>query len=148
MSNYATTAEAQAYFDTRLHTDDWDGASDADKTKALTMATRIIERLNFLGYKTDSDQELQFPRNDDTTIPTNIQYACAEIAMKLLGDFDMELEYENLRLLDMNLANVRTSYDPDMIPEHIVAGVPSREAWLFLRPFIRDDLNVKLFRID
>lgn len=51
MSAYASVAEANAYFDTRLYSDLWNTQSVDTKTKALETATRMIDRLNFAGEK-------------------------------------------------------------------------------------------------
>ena len=69
-NSYVTTlAEAQAYFDTRLFTDGWDQTADADKAKALIMATRQIDTLLLQGRKNAEDQALAFPRSYQTPVP-------------------------------------------------------------------------------
>lgn len=148
MGQYATIAEAQAYFDNRLNTEAWDDATDANKNKALGMATvTIIDRLNFRGEKTDPDQELQFPRGDDTVVPQDIKNACAEIALALLDGVDPELEFDNLRMKSQAYGVVRSTYDSDRAPEHYVAGVPSSIAWRFLKPYLRNVFTVNLDRV-
>lgn len=42
-NSYATLAEAEAYFGSRLFTDTWDDLSEANKEAALIWATRVIE---------------------------------------------------------------------------------------------------------
>ena len=68
-NSYCSLEEANVYFDTRLNTKVWTEASDEDKSKALIMATRNIETLNFKGRKeyqgqpgSDTYQSLQWPR--------------------------------------------------------------------------------------
>ena len=56
----------------------WEDATDEEKKAALIEATRIMERLNWAGSKADEDQDLQFPRGDDTTVPDDIQHACVD----------------------------------------------------------------------
>ena len=145
MATYASTAEAQAYFDNRLNTSAWDSASSGDKSKALEMATEIISMLNYVGVKPDG-QVLEFPRGDDATIPQGIINACAEIAMALLDNIDPEKELEQLRLQSLTFASAKAVYDIDNIPEYIAAGVPSGIAWRYLKPYLRDPRTVDMTR--
>jgi hypothetical protein len=52
MTAYATEFEAQEYFNNRLNTRAWDSAGGDDRGAALSMATELIDRLNFMGEKT------------------------------------------------------------------------------------------------
>lgn len=83
-SYYGTQAEANDYFDNRLHEKYWSSASPSDQIKALRAATQIIDTLSFKGDKAsvanfknstprqqwtddgiraaDAAQELEFPR--------------------------------------------------------------------------------------
>lgn len=144
---YATTEEAQAYFNGRLNTDAWDDASSSNKQASLIMATRLIDRLNFVGDKTSEDQTLQFPRYNDTTAPNDIKYACSEIALALLDGVDPELEFQNLLMKSQGYANVRSTYDRETVPMHIVSGIPSSIAWNYLQPYLRDFNTVDLSRV-
>ena len=81
---YVTTEEAAAYFAGRLHVDPWTETGDSDKQAALTMATRVIDRLLLQGRKADPEQALAFPRYPDTEVPTPIKDACCEEALALL----------------------------------------------------------------
>jgi hypothetical protein len=171
MAAYATTAEAQAYFDQRLHELAWSEASQGDREKALIAATRIIDRLNFKGYKAtvyaylaglddpslatqeeinaaSREQELQFPRDADTEVPKEILLACFEIAYALLDGIDPDVELENLAIISHGYASVRTTYSRSHNPpEHLNAGVPSATAWRYLRPFLREPGGITLSRV-
>jgi hypothetical protein len=171
MAAYVTIAEAQAYFDQRLHERAWSQASPADREKAILAATRIIDRLNFKGYKASvyaylkslSDpsqasqdeinaasrqQELQFPRDADTQIPEEIKIACFEIAYSLLDGVDPDIELENLAVISHGYGSVRTTYSRSHNPpEHLNAGVPSAIAWRYLRPFLREPGGITLSRV-
>lgn len=138
---------ANQYFDTRLNTRAWDNADSGDKPKALIMATRIIDRLNFAGDKNSATQELQFPRDTDTEIPDDIKIACAEIAIELLDGVDPNKEFEDLAIVTHRYAEVVTTYDRSVVQEHLVAGVPSATAWRYLKPYIRDNRFVTVSRI-
>lgn len=93
-------------------------------------------------------QELEFPRGQDTEVPEAIRQACYEIAHSLLDDKDPELELENLGITSQGYGSVRTSYSRSHVPiEHLINMVPSALAWRLLKPFIRDDDAIKLRRI-
>lgn len=145
---YATRAEGDTYFAGKLFADAWDNATDAEKDKSLLQATRIIDRLNFKGEKTDDTQELQFPRDDDTAVPDDIKDASCEIAYALLDGVDPELEFDNLNMVSQGYANVRSTYDRQAPAEHLVAGVPSVTAWRYLLPYLRDTRAVDLSRVN
>lgn len=62
-NSYVSLDEAEQYFSGRLFTDEWDKADLITKEKALLMACRRIERLQFKGIKADPESQiLQFPR--------------------------------------------------------------------------------------
>lgn len=146
MASYATVSEAQLYFDERLHTEAWDDSDDTTRNKALSQATRIIDRLNFLGDKTDSAQTLQFPRDGDTTVPDDIKHATSELALALLDGVNPDLEFENLFMVSQGYSSVRSSYDRSIKPPHVLAGIPSIAAWTFLKPYLRDPTQVDFYR--
>lgn len=151
--NYGTISEAETYFYTRLNTDAWDclaGTANEtkDKTAALTMATKIIDRLNFLGCKTDPTQENQFPRDESTEIPTEIKEASFEIALALLDGVDPEIEFENLFLTSQGYSNVRATFDRGQKSPYYLAGVPSAAAWMLLKPFLIDPNEIRLDRVN
>jgi hypothetical protein len=147
MADYCTILEAQAYFDTRLHTDAWDEASDTDRGKAIAMATRIIDQLNYKGSKTDSAQTNQFPRGGDIVVPDAVKNACAEISLALLDGVDPELEADNLHMQSQGYSQVKSTYDVDIIRAQTIAGVPSRTAWTYLMPYLRDPRDMQLTRV-
>lgn len=147
MASYLTIAEAQAIFDERLNTDAWDDATESNKTKALAMATKIINQLNFIGDKVDDDQANEFPRGEDTEAPDDILNACAEIALALLDGVNPEMELEALSIEQMNIDAIKSTYDRSNLPEHIIAGIPSSTAWRYLKPYLRDNRSVDLHRV-
>ena len=148
MVAYATFAEGDTYFVTRLNSDAWDDETvDANKTAALTMATNIIDRLNFKGTKVTTAQVLQFPRNDDTVVPQDIKNASFEIGLALLDGVDPDLEFETLNMVSQGYGSARSTYDTSRPPENVLAGVPSMFAWRYLKPYLRDPLNIKISRV-
>jgi len=144
--SYIDRTEAQVYFDGRLNTDAWDDSSDQERDKSLIMSTRILDRLNYLGQKAVSTQELQFPRGTDTVVPQDVQDATAEVALALLDGVDPDLEYENLFMTSQGYGGIRSSYDRRVKAPHLLARVPSFAAWTLLKPYLRDDLNIELHR--
>ena len=146
--SYIDRIEAQAYFDGRLNTDAWDDVTDdAEKDKSLIMSTRIIDRLNFLGTKTDDNQDLQFPRDDDVDIPQDVMDATAEIALALLDGVNPELEYENLFMTSQGYGGIRSSFDRTVKAPHLLAGIPSVTAWRLLHPYLRDPNSLEMYRV-
>jgi hypothetical protein len=165
---YGTVAEADDYFDNRLHEYAWTATLAADRPKALWAATSIIDALNFKGSKNavyallqsnssatdeeiraaETSQPLEFPRGADTEVPDAIRIACYEIAYSLVDGKDPELELENLGIVSQGFGSVRTTYNRTQIPiEHIINGIPSAQAWRALKPFLRDDEAIKLSRV-
>lgn len=141
---YADESFASDYFSKRLRTDAWDGAPSSERVKALWQATRAIDNLNFAGHKHDRTftngeptQENQFPRGDDTTIPTKVKQACCELALAFLDDVDPNLEIENQNIEDQTMGGFSMSRS-SAAQEHVMAGIPSIQAWTLLQAFMRD----------
>jgi hypothetical protein len=144
---YISVADATTYYDSILDAEPWDDATAANKARALLMATKAIDNLNYVGDKADEDQALEFPREDDTDIPTAIEEACCEIAIRLLDGNDPEIMYENLRMTSQGFASVRSTYSMEMIPDYILAGLSSVKAWKLLLPYLRDTHQISVQRM-
>jgi len=147
MGQYATIADAQTYFDGRLNSEAWEDATTPDQDKSLITATKAIDRLNFAGDKFDSEQELQFPRGTDTSVPQDIVEACCEMAYSLLDGREPEIDYENLSMVSQGYGNVRSTYDRDINPLNELAGVTSIVAWRLLLPYLRVARSVTMIRV-
>jgi hypothetical protein len=159
---YVTVAEAGIYFQSKLQTAAWDKASFDMQQKALYESTRIIDSLKLTGCKADRDQVLRFPRMhqlaEDTdpesetygelipTVPTDVKEACCEIALALLQGVDPTHEYNLLSRQVHGYATTRQQKDTTLLEPHILAGVPSLEAWKFLVKYLRDFNGVNLVR--
>lgn len=172
---YGTLGDADAYFAARLHEFAWTQADATDRPKALWAATQIIDTFNYKGHKAavwqylqtlpaprlwltpdqqaaaraaEASQYHEFPRDSDTEVPQEIMIACYELAHTLLDGKDPERELENLGIVQHGYGSARTMYDRNLIPvEHIVNGVPNAYAWRLIRPFLRDDMAVRLIRV-
>lgn len=147
MSYYGTVDGGDAYFALRLFSEDWETADPADKVKALNMATQMIDGLNFAGVKADSDQELEFPRGDDTEVPDNIIKAAYEISIKLLGGESRESALSKIGVTSNSWGTVKQTYDADRVPEWLLSGIPSAEAWVYLRPFLSNQTVLPIRRV-
>lgn len=144
---YISVNTADTYFANQLNVSDWTGAVTGDKEKALIMATKAIEQLNFIGVKTDSSQTFEFPRGGDTSIPQNIQDACAELALAFIKGVDEDLEYQSLGFLTEQMESMRISRNPTQIAEHIANGIPSIKAWRLLQPYMVDHKTIQIEKI-
>jgi hypothetical protein len=62
-NSYASLEWAQNYVETRLNSDEWNGATADQKAIALLMATRSIDvNMEWKGYRLTSTQALDWPR--------------------------------------------------------------------------------------
>lgn len=143
---YGLASDGDDYFNTRLNVDAWGCETDDNKIKSLYEATRLIDRLNFRGNKSDVSQNLQFPRGGDEEVPTDILQATYEIALKLLDGVDPDLESDDLRTTTQGYSTVRVSKDTGWGQEYLQAGIPSSRAWHLLKPYLRDPTVIKINR--
>ncbi len=165
---YGTLSEANEYFDKRLHEWAWTASSTSDREKALIAARRLIDGLNYKGYKhpvyelldqnpeattdeiqaAESTQANEFPRGADTEVPEDIRIAQYELAHSLLDNKDPELELETLAVAGQTYGGVKTTYQRDQVPiEHLINMIPNAVAWRRLRPYLRDGDAVKISRV-
>ena len=165
---YGTLSEANEYFEKRLHEWAWTGSSTIDCEKALIAARRLIDGLNYKGYKNpvyvlleenseatveeiqaaESTQANEFPRGADTEVPEDIRIAQYELAHSLLDNKDPELELETLAVTGQTYGGVKTTYQRDQVPiEHLINMIPNAVAWRRLRPYLRDGDAIKISRV-
>lgn len=90
-SVYCNLEDADSYALASITADAWRDADDDTKDRALVSSTRWLDEANWLGSKTDVDQELQWPRTgitdvDPDSLPANLVFACAELATQLVAD--------------------------------------------------------------
>lgn len=94
--SYITVVDANTYFNTRLFTSSvWEAATVDEKERALKQATRILDRMNWVGEKTTDAYALRWPRDvvydqdaillSSTTIPSWLEDATCESAIDLMG---------------------------------------------------------------
>lgn len=161
VSYYGSLGSADLFFSNRLNVRRWTNSSNADKIKALTMATQIIDRLNFAGEKATTGQVLQFPRKNEYTnpitlieaetadgnVPSDIKIATYLVAYKLLDGYDPDIQANILSVAMSKYQSTQTYYDRSVVQDYMQAGIPSSEAWNYLRPYLRDSREVELSRV-
>jgi hypothetical protein len=87
-NSYVTEGEATAFFESipSFYTY-WSSTLNSQGRIAwLIQAARGINRMAFLGYKTDEDQSLQFPRDGETTIPAEVKEAQLQMVLYLASN--------------------------------------------------------------
>ena len=100
-NSYISLADANTYHEDRENPSAWFQALDADKTRALIIATQFIDETylgRWLGRRANQTQALAWPRIgasdedgwaiDSTTIPTRLKNALAEAAAAHLSETD------------------------------------------------------------
>lgn len=132
-NSYVTLAAAEAHFDERLNTGDWDGAAnDEEKKKALIQATRRLDQIDWDGRKFEDDQALQWPRSGTTDrdgwafetdeIPPEIKRATYELALAMLAEdllVDSGLEgFERLAVGPLDITP-RHTREAGELPAHV-----------------------------
>src|SRR5215471_133380 len=61
-NSYVTLQNAEDYFDAQLGSEKWTDANSDDKTRALLMGAKRLQRETWLGGKVASTQRLAWPR--------------------------------------------------------------------------------------
>lgn len=132
---YLDAAEADVYFDNRLHASAWTSASADDKDRALIMATLDLDsRIEWAGYKASTMQALGWPRSgivdddgysvDSSKIPDEIKTATCELALVLLGK-DTTATSDTAGIKSLTVDTIKLDFDKrdrvNPIPESIMA---------------------------
>jgi hypothetical protein len=110
-NTYISLANADTYADARVAVSAWGSATDDEKNRALVQAARVLDRyVNWIGWKTDDDNVMQWPRAgiyydgygnyyaswdidladsvysiDDDEIPQELKDAQCELALVLIS---------------------------------------------------------------
>lgn len=94
-NSYISVATADGIANLYLGTLNWASATTDDKGRALIMATRYLDELNWIGERASTSQALAWPRSEaecgdwaftDAEIPKPVQQATFDLAEALLGD--------------------------------------------------------------
>ena len=122
-NSYCTQAEAETYFEERLHTEVWDAATGDDKKAALVWARKIIDdRIQWAGYIADTSQALRWPRSgvvnqdglsvDSDEIPQFLKDAQSELAALLIAsDRTMESSTKGYKELGIGRGDIKIVFD-------------------------------------
>lgn len=90
---YNTVPAADTYFSERYGYLKWASLSDPIKTTALVSANQVLDLLcTWDGYKTDPDQENEFPRDGETEAPDDVKTAELEIAYLIVDTNSVETD--------------------------------------------------------
>lgn len=130
-NTYITVDDANTYFGDRLYVDEWTGATDSDKSKALLMARRNLDQQGYIGCLADSDQPLQWPRKnipnvDSDTVPQAIIDAQCELALAFLRE-DLTADDGTRGIAKLQAGSVVLEYDgraPEKrLPDTVLAQI-------------------------
>lgn len=149
-NTYVTLTEANEYFDEKLYADEWNGANDIIKEKALKEACKRINRLVFKGEKADEAQLLAFPRimpmfnrvgvigfTEDTGIPKEVKAAQCELALYLIkygNTTRKRLQEQGVNIIDIGM--VRETFKQKN-------PLGCDEAWELLKPYLAGCVSIK-----
>ena len=144
---YVTLEDCTTFLSTELWAEAWLTAEPENQQKALNKAETIIDSIQYVGDKLDSDQDNEFPRDHQETVPQDVIDACCLIALKLIEGRIPELDFGNGRIKSDSLASGKTTYEVYNTPQHYLFGVPSYEAWVKLVKYVDLDKCVELNRV-
>jgi hypothetical protein len=126
--------DADEFFNNRLTNTYWSNASDDDKIKALNMAIRAINQLNF-------DEDLI----DDDYDSIVFEAACL-IAVKYLEGYEVDQIRENQTVVSQTYSNVKEIKN-NVALDYYSAGIVSAEAWDLLIPYFKNSTQVRLNKV-
>ena len=130
----ATLAEAESYFESRLHDDSWSDASTDEKNTALAWAGRLMNTLTWKVDVAATTQAMCWPRDNvydrngdeiaTTTIPNDLKYGQIEWAFWLLQeDLSKDADSTGMDAVTVDVINVRFSRSKrqkDTIPNAVM----------------------------
>lgn len=148
-NSYISLADAETYFESRLHITNWTEATTDNKNRALVQAARMIDRyVRYIGWKTEDTQAMEWPRAGiyydgskywsdvsyqiewevysvaDNYIPKEIKYAQCELALTLLaGDIQALPDtagYSSISVAGAVSLVVDKSDRVKMVPDHVM----------------------------
>jgi hypothetical protein len=141
---YQSVQQIDFYMLTHPYSSPWDDLTSNEKLKWSCEATRIINTLNYRGYKTDDSQSNEFPRNGETIVPNDILSAHSEISLELVAGGRPQ-EFDGVT--SERFASVGASYDPKLVPVWRKLGIPSQRAWAYLYPYLQIEGGITLRRV-
>jgi hypothetical protein len=149
-NSYVELEEANAYFEDRLNTAEWDAATNETREKALITATRRIDEEQFFGYKASITQALKWPRYNVTdedgnllpsdSIPEQVKQAVFVTALELLrADFLAENYMGNFSYFSAGTVQIK------QFTQQSAGRLPS-DAFRLLQRFMTSGNGARLVR--
>lgn len=91
-NSYVTVAEADAYFEDRMHSSSWEALEEETKSGLLITSSKMLDwYINWKGVKAETTQSMKWPRSevtrpdgtevDDDVIPPEVKEAAYEQAL-------------------------------------------------------------------
>jgi len=122
-NSYITIEEADAYFEDRLHSENW--TDYTDKGQALVTATKMLERyVSWNAQPQTSIQALMWPDLFSNSIPVPVKEAVCELAFSLMSE-DRFLESDLIGISSFTVGPISIEADKNdpknPIPERIWA---------------------------
>jgi hypothetical protein len=113
----------------------WTSSTSADKLRYLQSASRLIDTLPLIGWKTSTTQDQEFPRFGDSAIP----YAVSMATVILARDISSGLvsTTPSLNLKKEKIGDAEWEYFDSASVESAFSWL-SDEAMLYLAPYIKD----------
>ena len=120
-NSYVTLAVFNTYCEQRLNVDAFDDAQADDKIRALLMATRRLDRENWLGQKAATTQALTWPRSgvyipdgsgyqyELTEIPQLVKDAQCELALAYLAGYGASVSSDSISEFSIDGIRVKSS---------------------------------------
>lgn len=167
-NSYISVIDCTAYLDERLFSTDWTSASADDKSRAVIMASKVIDRLTLEGRKKTTSQTLEFPRcypydtrycstlsgeaaninlsgegwYCETETPQAVLDATCEEALALLGSAnDSRRKMQRAGVKSFSLGSLsETFYDSSDSPKS--KSLISDEAKALLKPYIAGAVRI------
>ena len=126
---YATVEQADAYFNARINSAEWDEFTAEEKPKLLLAASDYIDfSYNFKGSKTDALQMREFPRTgiqgvDPSKIPDRVIYACCELALmagknSAEGGSGLDVDVKEMAETRVKVDVIEVEYDAGLLAKY------------------------------
>jgi len=116
-NTYLSLSDANSYFEGRLHVSAWTDATDASKNAGLVQAARILNNyVAWLGYKTDQDQAMKWPRWG-ICYEGSMYYECPGEPQTWIYSLGSETIPQEIKDAQCELALVLLSQDTQAVPD-------------------------------
>jgi hypothetical protein len=148
---YVSLADANTYnSDERLHNSEWTSASTSDREASIIWATKLLDQVDWSGWKTDSSQALRYPRAyvwdldgypfDSTVIPNWLEDATADLAYHLVVT-DRTADPDTKGLAALNAGSVKVDVDKF----DALSQLP-RSVKLIIKPYRQNATSLRMQR--